>query len=206
MNFKHYNTNRLLVLIVLLFLLESMALQLIKTYTYQFPKQWQTIIDVSGATGSLVLVSLFLKWYDNKLWKYGVGIMRIVNVPNLNGTYEGELISSYIDQTTGEKTKLKCVMRVHQTASRIYIEMDFINSNNTTTSKSHSEQVEDTPADYKIIRFIHYNGGSFDNMELSQHHGLTELQYYPGTKEFKGTYFNSPQRKTHGTIHVKKVA
>lgn len=206
MNFKHYNTSRLLVIIVLLFLLESMALQFIKTFTDQLPSKWQTIIDVSGATGSLVLVYLILKWYDNKLWKYGVGLLKIVNVPNLNGTYEGDLISSHEDQSTGEQTKLKCVMRVYQTASRIYIEMDFINSNNTTTSKSHSEHVEDTPADYKILRFIHHNGGSFDYQELGQHHGLTELRYYPRTKEFKGTYFNSPQRKTHGTINVKKIA
>lgn len=206
MNFKHYNTSRLIVLVILLFLLESIALQFIKTYTDQLPKQWQTIIDVSGATGSLVLVSLFLTWYDRTLWKYGVGLLKLVNVPNLNGTYEGELISSHIDQATSQKTKLKCVMRVYQTASRIYIEMDFINASNTTTSKSHSEQVEDTPADYKIVRFIHHNGGSFDNQVLGQHHGLTELQYYPGTKEFKGSYFNSPQRKTHGTIYVKKVA
>src|SRR5688572_22889581 len=139
MNFKHYNPSKLLILVVLLFLLESMALRLLKAYTDQLSDQWQLFIDVLGLTGSLYLVTLFLKWYDKRLWKIGPGLLKIVNVPNLNGTYEGELESSHIDQTTGQKTKLKCVMRIFQTASRIFIEMDFVNNNNITTSKSHSE-------------------------------------------------------------------
>lgn len=204
MNFKHYNGQRLVIWIIILFLIESLILAKINTQLDKLSPSLKQIIEVSSLFGSLTLVYFVLRIYDRTLWKYLPKWMNLVCIPNVNGEYEGTLISSHKD-TLGNPIKLKCIMRVNQTASSVYVEMDFVNSDKKTTSRSHSEQIEDYRGAYFVLQFVHQNDGNYDEADLNMHKGLTTLKYYPNTKEFKGDYFNDPHRNTHGKIEVKKI-
>lgn len=203
MNFKHYNGKKLVAWITILFIIESLILARISPILDRLDKPWKQIIDITALFGSLSLVYLILELYDKYFWKYLPSWLNLVSVPDVNGAYEGELISSFKD-SQGNPVVRKCHMQIHQTASDIFVEMEFFNENMKTTSRSRSEQIENYRGQYFILQFVHLNDGNYDDKDLNMHKGLTTLKYYPATKEFKGDYFNDPHRKTYGKLNVKK--
>ncbi len=203
MNFKHYNGKKLVVWIIILFLIESFILAKINPLIDELGNPLKQIIDVSELFGSLSFVYFILELYDKKLWKYLPSWLNLVSVPNVNGIYEGKLTSSH-KEADGSPVIRDCVMEIHQTASDIFVEMEFFNADKKTTSRSHSEQIENYRGQYFVLQFVHLNDGNYDDKDLNMHKGLTTLKYYPATKEFKGDYFNDPHRKTYGKLEVKK--
>lgn len=72
---------------------------------------------------SFVVTGLLLigMWFEYKLWRVG-SISKLVNRPDIRGTWEGELVSSYIDPKTREQVPpIECYLAVTQRFS--YLQM-----------------------------------------------------------------------------------
>lgn len=203
MNLNHYDYKKLVIYVVILFLIESYILDLIKPAYESLGENLKRVIDISGLFGSLTLVYFFVEWYDKKLWKHFPSWINLVSVPDLNGFYTGDLISSHTED--GNRVQKKCEMTITQRASDIVVEMRFTGSDGKPTeSRSNAERIIKNRNGSYTLLFVHENKGNYDDTAFNMHRGLTELKYDSKELSLIGSYFNDPHRKTHGELKLKK--
>ena len=136
------------------------------------------------------------------MWKWQIS-KPLVDLPNLNGRYEGTLNSTYIDPSSQQQTQKKCVLEIKQTASYIKINSYYgdLNSNNQSScSTSVSEEIIKSSNDIFEIFYIYTNDANSLETQLHNHKGTCSLKYYPDIKTLEGEYYN--QRGYQGTIKV----
>ncbi len=139
------------------------------------------------------------------MWKFSF-LKWLVNVPNLNGRYEGELISTFIDTETNLPIRKKCVIEVSQNASKIklhsyYGELD--NSQQTSQASSVSEEIVKLSSGFFEVFYIYSNSANALETKLNNHNGTCSLKYFPDIKVLEGEYYN--QRGLKGTIKATFV-
>jgi hypothetical protein len=200
MNLKYYRTGRLvtfmLILPILVNPLSSYLLNLIKKN--DFLSQVNNYLDTFSTLGLITIIFLFINYFG---WKYII-FKWLINIPDLNGRYQGILISSF-ENSDGTKVKKKCTMEIKQNASSIHIHSyfgDLDSSENTSSSYSVSEHLsEDTDGIFKLY-YIFTNETEMLQTQLNNHIGTSKFRYYKDIKTLKGDYYN--QRKNNGTIEV----
>lgn len=150
----------------------------------------------AGPSFGFLYVLLFA-FYNKVAWK--ISLLRYVGLPviaNLNGTYTGELVSSYKGSTT---IPLKIEVVQDWTKMVVY----------TTTSKetsdSYSYMASQFDIDGKSTRLTYsYTNNPFSaiaDKDMQPHDGTANLVFRKnGT--VKGTYFNARNRT--GTISLKR--
>lgn len=199
MNFKNYNTEYLISFIAILAIVCNILYMSFDIYITTIPKL-KEISNYIGFLSILGLMILILKLIDNYLWKSSLTNI-IIEIPDLNGRYEGTMTSSYKDSKTGKNTILDCVMEITQTASTIHVHT-YIGKDGSQTSSSETicEVLKRNP---NKLYTLFYNYGNVSNLsvELNDHKGTAYLDYFPDVKSLKGNYFN--ERKNNGTITVK---
>lgn len=195
MNFKYFNIGALIAFVIILsipFGLFSDWLERV-LHTYPIAAQIYKYIDPLSTLG---LISLTLVFINRIGWKQSV-FKWLVDVPNLNGRYEGILISSYNSE------RKDCVLEIKQTASYIHIFAYFgdLQSNDKTSKYvSVSEQiVQEKNGLYKIF-YIFSNESDTLQIQLNNHEGTSKLSYYPDVRRLEGEYYN--QRGNTGTLNV----
>ena len=136
MNFKYYNTNRLIIFILVLSVFFNYVESIIIKYNLL-----NEAYNYIGVFSTIALITSTIIFIDLVGWKFKI-FSWLINIPNLNGRYTGEVVSSY--QSSGVPVKKVCVMEIKQTASKLHIFTYFgdINTNlNSSSSFSVIEQI-----------------------------------------------------------------
>jgi len=198
MNFKNYRLERLIIFIIILFLFCSWLAGLVDDIL----KQWPAIEKINKITHSfstLSLMLLFIFFVNAIGWKWKI-FKLLVDIPNLNGRYRGEVISSYNNE------KKQCTIEIKQNASSIHIYAYFADHGQMeASSSSHSvtEEIIKKENGFFRIYYIFANDTSVLEGEPRNHGGTAFLDYYPDNKKLQGEYYN--QRLNRGSIVVEFV-
>lgn len=197
MNFKYYKTSPFVITILAL----SIPATYFSTFIENVIMKAEMINDMYryvGIFSAVSLIMIFVYLLNEFFWKYFF-FKWLVNIPNLNGRYEGELRSSYKDQNITKK----CVIEIVQNASKITVNSYYADEDGTETSKSESfseEIIKKNDGFYDLYYFFKNDANTLSK-GLSNHSGACKLTFYPPKKELKGVYFND--RPYKGNISVK---
>ncbi len=200
MNFKYYKTSSLIIFILVL----SIIFNAITNYFLGFLKDNEIaikIIDYVGVLSVVSLITLTLFWINEFGWKWGI-FKWLIDLPNLNGRYQGKLISTYKDSNDNYVEK-KCVIEIKQTSSYIKIRSYFGNSDSpqvTSSGFSFSEHISKLENGCCEIYYIFGSEPDIFEKELNKHFGTTKFTFYPDKKVLKGEYYN--ERGNKGNINA----
>mgnify|MGYP003609872900 CR=1 FL=1 len=200
MNFKYYKTDRLIIFLLVLSVIYNYVSNFLEDFIKQYPF-FQQIYSYVGVFSTLTLITLTIIVIDIIGWKYKA-FTWLVDIPNLNGRYKGELISSY-QSSPGVFVNKLFVMEIKQTASKLYIFSYFGDlSNNTSTSSSInvSEQITPDQNNNSSNLFYIFSNETSPLLNLNNHTGTAKLKYFKDAKKLEGEYFN--QRGNTGKIEV----
>lgn len=211
LNFKHYNTNGLIGLVLVgfpicIFITTKLGAYLGSIIPADLVPLSESIKHGLDICSPSLLFGLILKGINDKLWKYPVIMKWLIDLPNLNGRYKGSLISSWIDLnnngTINEKA-MDCVYEIKQDASLFVINTYFREQGTSKESSKGNmvsgEIVKQADDSFKIY-FIFDNTPDILDKEKGAHRGTSVFTYYPDKKQLKGDYFND--RRNLGTINV----
>lgn len=201
MNFKYYKTNYLIATILVLSVFYNWVSNFIESLIIKF-KLLNEAYAYVGVFSTITLISTTIILIDNYGWKYKM-FNWLINIPDLNGRYEGELESSFL--VAGVAVRKKCVMEIKQTASKFHINTYFgdIGTNlNTSSSQSKVEQITCENNDIFSVFYIFYNETA-PQFNLNNHIGTAQLKYFKDIETLDGIYYN--QRNNTGTIKVQFV-
>ena len=162
----------------------------------QIPKinQYLWIIDVPSA---FVLFGIFFKLFDLFIWRLLVKVNFIFQTPDMNGTYEGTLVSS----SDGINHPIKITVKQSLTDIRIYLKSD------ATSSKSEIAGILNDDEENPILLYEYINiNTSVIKGNLPMHRGLTRLRFDKDEKTLLGDYFTSSERKNFGEINVRQIS
>lgn len=202
MNFKNYKTTALVSFIVILAIFCNVFYLKLDECLSQFPKI-KEVSNYIGFLSILGLMTLVIKLIDSYFWKT-ILTNTIIEIPDLNGRYEGIMTSSFIDPSTKEPVILRCVMEVTQNASNIHV-FTYIGKDGVQTSCSETicEVLKKKENGFYTL-YYNYGNNSNLNVDLNDHKGTAYLDYFHDIKSLRGNYFN--ERRNNGTIDVKFVS
>ena len=206
MNLKYYNTTWFVITILVI----SIPLDYVSNYLEDWiMKKWmlKDIYNYLSTFSTISLLTLSISFMNSFLWKVKLSEYRLfkwlVDIPNLNGRYEGILESSYKDRTTKANITKKCVIEIVQNASKITVNSYYADEDGTETSKSESfsEEIIKKNNGFYDLYYIFTNKPDILNEGLSNHSGTCKLTFYPEDKKLEGEYYND--RLCKGKISVK---
>lgn len=94
MNFKYYNTDRLIIFVLVLSVVYNYISQKIEVLISKH-EIFKEIYSYIGMFSTVTLITVTIFLIDRIGWKYKLFSTWLIDIPNLNGRYKGELISSY---------------------------------------------------------------------------------------------------------------
>jgi len=201
MNFKYYKTVPLIITLLVLSVLFKILTAWLDSFLSTHPRLKEVLdyIDCFSVVGLITITFTIINFLGWKWWAF----KWLVDIPNLNGRYEGTLISSYLTPA-GIQVEKRCVMEIKQSASSIHIKSYFgdINNNNlspTSSSYSISEELELQKDGFFKLSYIFTNESEI-LVQLNNHLGTASFKYYNDIKKLKGEYYN--QRQNNGKIEV----
>ena len=201
MNFKYFKTGILIPFILVLSVVFNIVSNQIETFINTNNTVSQ-IYSYIGVFSTLSLITITLTFINFVGWKWCI-FKWLIDIPNLNGRYTGELVSSFIDPTTGSPMVKDCAIEIKQSASSIHIFTYYGDKGtNIQTSRSYSvseELVEEKNGLFQLF-YIFTNEPESLLTQLNNHAGTAKLKYYPDIKTLDGDYYN--QRKNIDTIKV----
>lgn len=201
MNLRYYHTERLIITILILTFIITPISSFIENYISKI-NELNTLYGYVGIFSTVSILILTLTLINNVLWKYKI-FKWLVNIPDINGRYEGELISSFIDPLTNLPTKKKCVIEITQNASECKINSYYGDWNtNTQTSDAASvleEIIKKSNGIFEVFYVFSNTANALQN-NLHNHIGTCNLKYFKDIKTLDGEYYN--QRGLKGTISV----
>lgn len=152
---------------------------------------WIDLPSVLGFYGLTYTLFLHYFWKCSILYKLG-----IVRSPNLNGSWDVNIFSSY-DRF---KTKFPAILTITQN----WVELSIVIK--TETSKSHNTTASviiNDPLSFTVI-YEYLNEPKVDTKKsMNIHKGLGRLHFSKEGKLQEGEYFNDRSRKTHGIIKTR---
>ncbi|WP_293925687.1 hypothetical protein [Sphingobacterium sp. UBA6320] len=204
MNFKYYKTSNLIISILVLSLLIAPGSKRLESLI-QKSEYLNSIYSYIGNFSTVAILTLFLILINNILWKY-VACKWLVDLPNLNGRYQGELTSTYIDPQSQLPVRKKCIIEICQNASEIKIHSYYGDHNSSLQSSesiSVSEEIRKLSNGFFEIFYIFSNTANTSSPQLDNHIGTCQLKYHPDLKSLVGEYYN--KRGYKGRIDVTFV-
>lgn len=193
----------LLVMLFISFFVTKLINYLLINILISVPTCLKSIIStfdfIGISTSSVTLLGVFgllYFLYRKLLWKIPI-ISRFHSIPNLNGTWNGELISSYL--THGVPTRVKVSMRIKQDWDHISVICTF------PKSMSHSiAAFLFSKSDSGIeFGFPYCNDSLCVNWKTKNHDGYNSFTI--NGNSMKGRYFTNREDGTNGTIVLEKV-
>jgi hypothetical protein len=203
MNFKYYKPERLVIFIIILYFPFSFLSELIERACKRWDMLERIVLD-SHSFSTLTLLILAIVFVNKVGWKWSI-FKWLIDIPNLNGRYSGELVSSYKDEG-GQFVKKTCVVEIRQNASEIHVSSYFSNSGSeaaSSSSHSISEAIVKEQNDFFKLYYIFVNDTGFLENEVRNHTGTATFFYYPDVKILEGEYYN--QRMNKGTLKVRFI-
>lgn len=201
MNFKYYKTSALIPSILVLAVIFNSVSNYIETAINK-QQELTEIYSYIGVFSTISLITLTLTFINFIGWKWTI-FKWLINIPNLNGRYTGELISSFLD-VNGNPVVKDCTIEIKQSASSIHIFSYYGDKGtNIQTSLAYSvseELVEEKNGLFQLF-YIFTNEPDTLLTQLNNHAGTAKFRYFPDILSLEGDYYN--QRKNIGTIKVK---
>uniref|UniRef100_UPI00404A0A52 Cap15 family cyclic dinucleotide receptor domain-containing protein n=1 Tax=Flavobacterium sp. TaxID=239 RepID=UPI00404A0A52 len=167
---------------------------------------------IAGSSSMLALIfTLFNKLV---LWDW---VLKFLDIPKLQGKYEGELISSYHidDDSSKPHVKKHVKMEIDQNLNGFIVKATFYNRKSdkdyTSETVSVSHNIVAIGNGNYTINYLYRNTGNKLQKEhlkvtLNNHEGFSTLEYNPKTKSLCGSYFNdSQERPSHGKLTLNKI-
>jgi len=175
------------------------AIAIVMAFMYSAVIDWRQIrIPWWVETPSIMSVYGIVYWlYNRHAWKWRLFGFRLSEIPDLNGTWFGELHSNH-----GEGTKLCGMMHIHQTWIGICVEFD------AQKSRSYSVMaaVNVTPGPTEGLTFQYTNAPRHDAVAtMNAHVGLNHLRLSPDGRTLEGDYFSGRGRQTFGRMKLMRV-
>lgn len=204
MSFKYFNTKTLLPLILTLLLLVQPISIWIERSLNNY-ENLKVIVSYIDSLSTIGMISLFFTIINYFGWKWKI-FKWLIDVPNLNGRYTGNTVSSYKDPITNTPITKDCVIEIKQTASSIHIFAYYGDlATNTVSSRSYtvSEQIIKEKNGFFLLYYIFTSEPDTMSLQLGNHDGTAKLQYFPDTKMLEGSYYN--KRANFGTMKVTFV-
>lgn len=204
LNFKYYHTGSLIILILVL----SVIYVLLKTTVgalIHIPESLKGTLaaleEYLGWISPIAFIGVVLFVINEYLWKY-FWMKWLIDIPDLNGRYQGELVSSYVDKE-GQQVKMDCVVEIHQNASGIHVCSYYADKKTKVqTSMAYSvaeEIVKEKNGRYSLY-YIFTNEPDSMLDALTKHNGTAKFNYLADKKQLIGEYYN--HRLNKGTMNL----
>lgn len=200
MNFKYYKTSALIPCILIM----GVGYGVIAGKIQEWLKDQNTLTQINeyiGIFSTIGFITLTFLFINNIGWKWGI-FKWLIDIPNLNGRYKGELISSFLD-ANGQPVVKDCVIEIKQTGSSIHI-FSYYGDKGTNTQSSRAYSVSEELLQEKngLFQLFYIFANEPDALitQLNNHSGTAKFKYYPDNKKLDGDYYN--QRQNIGTIKV----
>lgn len=188
----------------LIFLIILPILSVVVAYTINsflqnyISSPWIFLIDSLGVLGTY---SFLFKLFDTFLWQLiPTGVLEIVDVPNLNGTWVGKLKSSY-DQN---KTPYNVRVEVFQTFSSIKICSYFSKSWSFSIVSDFYREADGR----KVLHYVYKNEPRNNALAtMDPHYGSAKHEFIVDKGVMECSYYNEPPRNRgwYGNFNVKRV-
>ena len=126
----------------------------------------------------------------------------LVDVPDLNGRYKGESLSSYVG-ADGQQIMKECVVEINQNASAIHVYSYYADKGTTVqTSMAHSVAEEIVKEKNGSFTLYYLFTNEPDSMieALNKHNGTAKFSYLADKKQLVGDYYN--HRLNKGTMNL----
>jgi hypothetical protein len=198
MNIHAYSSDqeervRVIIIIGILSVLLAWSLHLLLGYIPLSIPWW---IDMPSVLGFFALIRAV---FDRYLWRNKV-IRKIfrIDVPDLNGRWEGQLFSSY----TNHSSPVNVGMTIYQTWTNIQISLETANS----ISRSRAAAFVINQPEIKSLIYEYLSEprpNAIDTMHT--HHGTGELHIKVDDTLLDGEYYNGRDRQTYGTFNLQRV-
>lgn len=204
LNFKYYNTGSLIILILVLSVIYVMLQQGMSSLI-QIPASLQAPLAVLneylGWVSPLAFIGVVFFVINEYLWRFP-WMNWLVDVPDLNGRYKGELVSSYVG-TDGQQVRKECVIEINQNASAIHVYSYYADKGSTVqTSMAYSiseEIVKEKNGSYTLY-YLFTNEPDSMIEALNKHNGTAKFTYLADKKQLVGEYYN--HRLNKGTMSL----
>jgi len=200
MNFKYYKTTALIPFILVMGVGYGLVAGKIQECLKDNNALTQ-INDYAGIFSTIGLITITFLLINNIGWKWGV-FKWLIDVPNLNGRYKGELISSFHD-ANGNPVVKDCVIEIKQTGSSIHV-FSYYGDKGTNTQSSRAYSVSEELVQEKngLFQLFYIFTNEPDTLitQLNNHSGTANFKYYPDIKTLDGDYYN--QRQNIGKMKV----
>lgn len=154
---------------------------------------WVSAPSVFGVFGLLYLI--FNEW----LWKWNLlHKIRLVNVPVLDGKWEGYLKSSF-DNYQSEK---QITISIYQSWTEVLIVLE----TDSSSSYSSTASIITINPHCFTLTYEYVNTPTPAALEtMHMHIGTTTLEYKQHSKEMVGCYYSGRDRKNVGDIKLKRI-
>lgn len=200
MNFKYYKSGALVPFILIM----GVGYGLLSGKIQECLKGLDALTQINdyiGIFSTIGLITLTFLFINNIGWKWGI-FKWLIDIPNLNGRYKGELISSFLD-ANGKPVVKDCVIEIKQTGSSIHVFSYYGDKGaNTQSSRAYSVSEELVQEKNGLFQLFYIFTNEPDTLitQLNNHSGTSKFKYYPDVKTLDGDYYN--QRQNIGTIKV----
>lgn len=147
---------------------------------------------VAGAFG--LLFEVFDRWG----WRAHWGPLRLSNTPNIEGRYDGELVSTFEGRT------LPISLVVDQTWTRLGVRFEVLD-NTTSTSRSLTARLERVGHAHAVLTYTYRSQvrPGVADADMGDHDGTAELTIDLSSNTASGRYYN--YRGRQGTISVRRT-
>jgi hypothetical protein len=160
-------------------------------------------VGVFEAPTTVIILFLFFWLFNNLLWKIP-GVVDVLGIPNINGRYSGELVSSHTENKEQNGT-YPVIIEIKQTLTTIsvylYTERSCSYSMIASLCKNYNNNHE--------LVYVYQNKTSAmeSDSDMRDHHGTAFLQVFEKGVSLTGNYFNNPrERGRYGKITVRRIS
>lgn len=202
LNFKYYNTGSLIVLILVLSVIYVMLKEGLWAMIH-IPESLQRPLDdlneYLGWVSPLAFIGVVFFVINEYLWRYP-WMNWLVDVPDLNGRYKGELVSSYVG-ADGQQVRKECVLEINQNASAIHIyayHADKGSAVQTSMAYSITEEIVKEKNGSFTLYYLYANEPDSMIEALNKHNGTARFIYLADKRQLVGEYYN--HRLNKGTM------
>jgi len=193
----------LLVMLFISFFVTKLINYLLSNILINVPSYLKSIISTLDFFGlsvtSVTLLGVFGVLYllfRKVLWTIPI-ISKFHSIPNLNGTWKGELVSSYL--TDGVPTRIEFSMEVRQDWDHISVICAFPRS----TSHSITAFIFSNGESGVEFGFPYCNDSYCVDWKTKKHDGYNT--FIVNGNSMKGRYFTNRESGTNGTMELKKI-
>lgn len=163
-----------------------------------------TIVKLPWWVESPAAVGIFglVYWaYEKWFWRYKISGFRLSGTPNLNGTWYGQLRSSYKGRD-GQPVLRDCMLQIQQTWTKIHVRLE----TESSASESKAAALYCAGESFQLEYTYHNQPQVLQAVTMNAHMGCVQLQLSPKQDSLLGGYFTGRGRSTEGTLVFERVS